>query len=332
MANMKPIEHINPFAGDYSFEAKTAKLPHYTQLENLAILQNRNPEQQAAQQIYSNWRPAVQNIASSGSASTGTPTNIVTNPPAPTDGGGGGDIYAGLKSDISAAWDQYLGSLQETTDTYLPQQRIAQEDIANTQRNLGTQTINTQKASSLRDIASNIRSAFQAGNIFLGNRGAGDSSATNQYAFAIQQEAAKQGSLLNEFVNTQLNNLNAQHSTQLSQISLWFSDAQRSARDLLASGQLSKMTDLNNLSKQILDTAISAKYQLERDTKDRYNALVSWALSNSTNMGQVREKMAQIPQAMGQMQVDSGGSYYSQPISGISTSKRRTDAFGNVIS
>ena len=133
MANMKPTGHVNQFANPYSFEAKTAKLPHYTQLENLAILQNRNPEQQAAQQIYSNWRPAVQNIASSRSASTGTPTNIVTNPPAPTDGGGGGDIYAGLKADISSAWDAYTGSLESIGNEFLPQQRTAQENIAQSQ-------------------------------------------------------------------------------------------------------------------------------------------------------------------------------------------------------
>lgn len=208
-----------------------------------------------------------------------------------------------MRSDISNAWDSYLGSLGDIGSTYLPQQQTAQNDIVNSQLTQGQNTINDQKTSSLKDIANNVKNAFQAGNIYLGQRGAGDSSAANQYSFAINQEGQKQTANLNQFVNTQLNNLQSQHDQQISSIANWFSQAQGQLKQQIAQGGLGKQQDLNALSQNILNQAISAANAVKSDTSARYNALVSWAANNSHNVGELQQNIQGIPQALG-MPVD----------------------------
>lgn len=219
------------------------------------------------------------------------------------------DPYAQLKAEISSGWDQYLSGINDIGETYLPQQRTAQENIANSQLEQGQNTINQQKAKSLRDISGNIRNAFQAGNVFLGARGAGDSSAANQYSFAIGQEANKQTGNLNEFVNGQLSNLQSTHDQQIQSIAQWFAEQQSAIKQAVAQGQLNKSRDIQNISRSILDQAISAANQVKSDSSNRYNALLQWAANNSQNVGQLQQNIAGIPRQFAPAQVDSTGNF-----------------------
>src|SRR3990167_4746792 len=268
-------------------------------------------------------RPSVQGVSTGGGGG-------VQQVSQPSGGGGGGgdgggfnvpDYVDQLRNEISSAWDAYTSSLGNTANQFLPQQRTAQEGIAQEQLSLGQKTIGTQKAASLRDIGSNIRNAFQAGNIYLGNRGAGDSSATNQYSFAIQQEAAKQGSQLNEFVDTQLNTLQSQYNTQMGLIANWFSEKQMEVQNMIANGQLNKAQDINSLSMSILNNALQAKAQIEANAQTRYNALLEWAGNNATNLQQLGANIRGIPQAMSNIQVDASGNIAQQPW-GTTTKKK----------
>jgi hypothetical protein len=239
--------------------------------------------------------------------------------------GGGSNIPSmedQLRGQISSAWDQWTNEMGNIGNQYLPEQRTAQENIANTQLQAGQGTINTQKAASLRDIANTTKNAFQAGNIYLGLRGAGDSSAANQYNFAVSQEAAKQSGQLNEFVNTQMNNLQSTHDQQIQEIALWFSEKQQAIKEAIANGQLNKSQDINNLSMNILNNAISAANQVKADTSARYNALVEWAGNNSTNLQQLGSNIRGIPQAMGNVQMDSSGNIQQQPVGQLTTKKK----------
>lgn len=234
-----------------------------------------------------------------------------------------------LKSSIGNAWDTYTNSLNDTANTFLPQQSQAQQDIVNSQLTQGQNTINSQKASSLRDIANNTRNAFQAGNIYLGTRGAGDSSAADQYSFAVNQQAAKQGSQLNEFVNTQLNTLQSQHDQQISSIANWLSQQQEAVKQQIASGQLNKAQDINSLSQNLLNQAIAAKNQVTQNAQNQYNALMSWAANNSHNLGTLQSNIAGIPHALGNVQVDSSGNIAQAPIPfGGGTTNNQNGLFG----
>lgn len=234
--------------------------------------------------------------------------------PSPDNGGSRPteDPYAQIKAEISGAWDSYLGSLGDIENNYLPTQADAQRGIATSQYDQGVDTVNSQRVSSLRDIGSNIKNAFQAGNIFLGSRGAGDSSAANQYSFAIGQQANKQKAQLNEFVNTQLNTLKSTRDQQLNSIASWLAEQQAAVKQAIASGRLSKQQDINNLSRSILDRALGAADEIKKEASNRYNALVEWSMANSSNMGELKRNIAAIPQTFGAPQVDSRGNFMVQ--------------------
>lgn len=240
------------------------------------------------------------------------------------------DWYDQAFNSINSAWDAYNNSLGQISG-YLGDQRTSQENIANSQFTQGQDVINRQKATSLRDIANTTKSAFQAGNNYLGSLGAGDSSGANQYSFAINQQAGKQTGDLNNFVSGQISNLQAQHDQQIQQIAGWFANAQQELKQQMAQGQLGKGQDLASLSRGMLDQAISATNQIKANTQNQYNALVQWAASNSTNMGQLQQNIAQIPQAMGQLSMVGGAPASNRLAYGGSVPNQndKTDIFGN---
>lgn len=243
------------------------------------------------------------------------------------------DPYAAVRNDISSAWDSYLSGLGDTSN-YLNDQSNAQRGIADTQFTQGQDLINNQKSQSLRDIANTTKNAFQAGNNYLGSLGAGDSSAANQYSFAINQQAGKQTGDLNNFVNQQLQTLQGTHDTQINQIAQWFAQQQEALKQQIASGQLQKGQDLSNLSKGILDQAIQATNQLKSNTQNQYNALVTWAANNSTNLGQLQSNIAGVSSAFapGALQTSGGtGKPGSMALYGGAPTNQKTDIFGNII-
>lgn len=248
------------------------------------------------------------------------------------------DPYAAIKGQIGSAWDSYLSGLGGVGD-YLNQQQTSQNGIADSQLAQGQNTINSQKANSLRDIASTTRNAFQAGNDYLGSLGAGDSSAANQYSFAINQQAGKQTGDLNNFVNGQLSNLQSQHDQQVQSIASWFSQQQAALKQQVAQGQLQKGQDLASLSENILNQAMQATNQAKANTQNQYNALLSWAAGNSANVSQLQGNIAAIPQTMGQISLFGGqgggtGAGATPSYGGYvapTTNQQQTDVFGNRI-
>ncbi len=211
-----------------------------------------------------------------------------------------------LKNQISSGWDNYLNSLGGLQGG-LNDQRTAQENIANSQYDTGVNTLNSQKAKSVRDISQNISNAFKAGGTYLGNMGAGNSSATDMLTYALGREGSKQTGNLNEYVSNQLQQLGSAKDQQINQIASWFADAQNQIKQQIASGQLNKSRDIQALSQGLLNQALQAKAQVEQNAQSQYNGLLSWAASNSQNLGQLQQNIAGIPQALGAPQIDSSG-------------------------
>lgn len=218
-----------------------------------------------------------------------------------------------LRNSISSGWDNYLSSLNGL-NTGLQDQRTAQENILSSQLQSGKTELEGQKARSLRDVATNISGAFQAGNNFLGLRGAGDSSAANQYQFALTKEAAKQSNAVNEFTNSELNKLQASYDQGIQGVASWFANAQNELKQLIASGQLNKEQDIQALSRDILNNALAQKAQIEQNSQSRYNALLEWATNNSQNIGQLTQNIAAIPRAFGSPTIDSRGNLFQAPV------------------
>jgi len=209
---------------------------------------------------------------------------------------GSGDQYSALRNDISSAWDAYINSLGGQ-EQYLNEQKAAQEGIANTSLAESQRQVGEQKATSLRDIQETARNAFQAGNNYLGSMGAGDSSAANQYKFAVDQQLLKQVGELNNFVSSSQQKIQSEHDIQIQQIAQWFAQQQQALKQLMSQGQISKAQDLNNLSKGILDQAIAWTNQVKTNTMNQQNALAQWAMNNSTNVNQLTQNMSAIGQS-----------------------------------
>lgn len=307
----------------------------------------------------------------------GTRTTTQTTNPVQTQGQGGGggeyvDPYAGLSNDISSGWDQYLGSLDNQLYG-LGDQRTAQEGIANSQFNQGVNTLDLSKtqgldqlgnqrvqaeqnqAKTLRDLGSNLKNSFMAGNVYLGSRGAGDSSAANQYAFALTKMGSQQrGDImnntsnimndisgretnLNNIYNTEKKNLQEGLNQQISGIAQWYSNAVQNLQAQKAQGQLSKSQDLQSLSKDILNQALSQLSSIQQSAQQRQSSLDSWAMSNSQNLSQLKQNLSsvaspsyQLPQSQsltGTPQFTSDGRIFVPPGYGTNTTEKKTTLF-----
>lgn len=178
------------------------------------------------------------------------------------------------------------------------------------------------QAKNLRDLSDQMQNQYQAGNVYLGARGAGDSSAANQYGYALQKlgnrsrgdvmsqtqsqmgDIGAQRAKVNNIFTQETGRLDTEKSNQLLQVSNWFQQAQQQIQQAKATGQLSKGQDLANLSRSILDQAIQRLQTIDTNTINQKNALTQWAMNNSTtvqglqqNFNQLGSFQAQLPQS-----------------------------------
>lgn len=276
------------------------------------------------------------------------------------------DPYAGLRGEISSGWDQYISSLDQQLES-LSGQRKSQEEIAQSQFNkgvntldlsktqalgrLGTETtqVNQNQARTLRDLAENIRNSFMAGNVYLGARGAGDSSAANQYSYALTKLGTQQRSDItqntaniladingrmtnvNNIYDTEKRNLQESLNQQIAQVAQWFASAQQTIQQQKAQGALGKSQDLANLSRDILNQGLSAIQMVQQQAANRQSALDSWAISNSTNLNQLKQNLQtvstpeyQLPTARALPQMTWGGAVASAAPIGFGYSQSDT--------
>lgn len=276
-------------------------------------------------------------------------------------GGGGGDtrspedIYRDqVRGDIENGYNSYFGYLDELFNS-LPGQANNQNQIVQntTNQNISDLDATTNQSKSdlltqrrkvdenqnknLRDLSDNIINQSLAGSIYLGSRGAGDSSAANMYSYALNKQGNKQrgdiiaqsDSIRNDISDreSRVNNIYTQEKSRimtdsqnkLLEVAQWLAQQQNAVKQAKASGQLDKSKDLAQLSSQLLNVAISRAQQIDADGRNRMAALESWAMSNSRNINELKSNLSQIstmnpnlPQAqqlVGTPTVDSAGNY-----------------------
>jgi hypothetical protein len=278
-----------------------------------------------------------------------------------TSGSGGGvDPNEAIRNQLSSSWDSYFRSLDDQYNA-LPgkeqdMQGIARNSYDQSVRDIGFEQENNQalldkqyrkneenQVRSLQDIADNIRNLYRSGNIYLGSRGAGDSSAANQYSYAVTKLGSKQrGDVLNQTrsiqndiadreaqlgrtVMSEKAKIKTDFDNKVLEISTWLKDAQEQVKQARANGELQKGQSLAQLSQDIYNQATNRLLQLENNATERTNALVSWATSNSANINQLKANLKEVSnitatnptfsQLSGSPQVDAQGNmrtYWSQ--------------------
>ncbi len=150
---------------------------------------------------------------------------------------------------IGNQYDTILGGLDQLLG-FLPGQQQTSSDKFGRQRDFSrsqvadalTQTmgrfggyendlIEGQK-STLRDLSSDVRNAFQAGNIYLGTKGASNSSAAGMYSRGIQQAANRNRADVMRQTQSNLADLNIRRSeaeaaaqSQYNEIDNWFNES-----------------------------------------------------------------------------------------------------------
>ncbi len=276
----------------------------------------------AGKMSWTNQGYAPTNQVLSGSTSSGLNTgggnNINSNPaPAP---------LQNQPSPEQILKDQYiseLNSLYGTIESGLDPQRTSQEQIVTNNYNQGLADLSTQKQIGLSDLgtqerklqesqkktlsslADNLRNAYMAGNVYLGARGAGDSSAANMYSYALTKLGNKQrGDVMSQTASytndirdreyklgltyqTAQKQLETEKQNQLLNIATWFYDAQNQIRT-------TKAGNIQNLSLSLLQNAINRLNTIDADYRNKSQTLTTWAANNSTNINQLKSNLAQV--------------------------------------
>ena len=263
------------------------------------------------------------------------------------------------RGEISSGYDQYFGELDAMLGE-LPSQRTAQEDIVGSQftqgvadlgaekelglADLGQQRTRTEssQAKNLADLAESIRNQFTAGQVALGARGAGDSSAVNQYSYALSKLGSKaRGDVMSqtsdimseidnrEFkLNTVFSNektrLGSERDQKISSIAQWFSEATNQIRQMKAQGQISKGQDLASITNNLLNQAMQQAQQVQAAYLNRQGMLEQWALNNQQSIQQARDNIS--TQANYSPIMPQAGAIAGQPI--FSGSTQNVPIFG----
>ena len=246
-------------------------------------------------------------------------------------GSSGGGIDTGEATNaINQGYDAYFASLNQIMNSYLPQQQQALLGGAeaqygqgvnslNTQRSLQQQGLNEQKGvvqgqqkKTLADISNNLRNAYMAGNIYLGARGAGDSSAANQYSYALTKLGSQQrGDVSGQYAGIQnqimgrenalattysgaVKDLEFQKNQRVNEVAQWFNEQQIALKQAEASGQLQKGQDLANLSQNLLQMAMQQLQTTQAEIANKRGMLDEWAMNNSTTIEGLKSNLQQV--------------------------------------
>lgn len=152
--------------------------------------------------------------------------------------------------------------------------------------------------STLRDLSSDVRNAFQAGNIYLGSKGASNSSAAGMYSRGIQQAANRNRADVKNQTEGNLADLNIRRTeaqaaaqTQYNAIDNWFntsvSDLEtqfNSRRQEIEMAKVNATSDemaaLNNLDMELWRSAQNVYNQLQLQ-QNQYSQSVSDAIGNA---------------------------------------------------
>lgn len=360
-------------------------LPEYGISENIS---GGNQWSNQTQPYFGSINPVAQNYSpvpsnyTGGTTSAGVNTDSLSTTTQQSPGYSGGSYYSApstptstsgtqqtsyslpsyedqMRNSINTGWDSYVNSLNEMLNSTLPGQKTAQENIANTsyqsgvnqlgtQKTASEQAVNKQQVSSLKDLAENVQNLFQSGNIYLGSRGAGDSSAANQYSYAISKmgtkargdimsQASERLNQISDIYNSEVNRLQSERDTRINEVADWFNNAKGTIMQQIGSAGLNKQKDIQALATNMYNQALQATQAIQQEAAQRQQILQTWAANNATNVQQLIGNLRQVQQLpqfqginSGMPQVTSEGNYYVPMGYGTNTTQKR-DIFGNII-
>lgn len=218
-------------------------------------------------------------------------------------------IYQGLNPQAEAQRGTVRNQYQQGMNTYGSQLTQGKADLASTRED----TLKNQETT-FKQLADAMRNQFMSGQVMLGSRGAGDSSAVNQYSYALTKLGNQQrGDVATNTANiidnindrefklqntydTETQNIALERDNQLNSISQWLAEQQNAIRQLQAEGQLRKGQDMQSLAMNAYNQAIARANQANEIAANKSSMLQQWALNNASNIQQMKANMGAISQ------------------------------------
>lgn len=206
--------------------------------------------------------------------------------------------YSNFQNDLDVVYSQ-VGNRQ---DTLLRQIREAasgqrgtletQRDIANQRLGAEEQGIQSEKKSGLRNIANQVRKQLQTGNVLLGTRGAGSSSAAELLPLALAEEQGQSRSDLLGQSNSQL----AQVGLRKGEVEAQFQDNAQRLEQWKAEQEQAAMAEYDNLRTQIRRQQAGAR-------REERVALANLAIDAANRLGSKLDQIqSQFSQATKELQ------------------------------
>lgn len=241
-------------------------------------------------------------------------------------GSGSGSSYADqLYASLGSAYDKMSGDLnpmydrrkQGIEDIYnsgvqnIDLQGQAGQDTLNTQR----QGVETNQVRSLKDLSNAITQSYGSFSNKLGNMGAGDSSASRvMLPYALSRTEAQQRGQLNRTTADQMSKINESEAKLKSDVMIeknkleqgkigemgalgeWFDNAKMQISQM-------RLGDAKAAGEQVMSQALSRLNQIQTNYDNKASALQSWAVSNSSNLAQLKSNMSAMtdPALLGSM-------------------------------
>jgi len=274
--------------------------------------------------------------SSGGSSSTGTATNgsqQYTSPAGPSaPSSSSGPSYGDQqRQSIENQWGSYFSDLDRQAGVLPETQKSLEGQVQNMYTDQAGQVTssrdssladlgkarsdtNTRQVAGLRDLASNMRNMLQAGQIYLGARGAGDSSASNMYSYALSKVSNQnRANLLNKAQETyanidlqtnkvkqvaqdQMNRLTSWKNNELLKISDYIRGEQAKIASARAQGYQLKEEAVRNLNQQIYSQAQQMLANIDAQASAYKQGLVQWATTRAQSLEELKKNLAGMSQ------------------------------------
>jgi hypothetical protein len=340
----------------YSTGYSTAQLPYSVQPNASTPSGSAYYAPQSSTPVYNNPQNYLSsNPASSLQGTLGASTSSggssgQSSSSVPAGGGGNGGSSGGSST---PNYDALMNSINDIANqglAGLEPQKQAQEAIANNSYGQGVSDLQAQQTEgnaqlatqsrkanenqtkTLYDLNDALRNSFNSGANILGGLGAGDSSAVNQYSYALTQQGNKnRGNVMAQTASIQndindriaslqrtvtqgIKQLDTEKANTLQSIAQWYASAQNQIR-------ATKGQNVVALGQQALSNAIQAVQQAQADFAAKQNSLMQWAENNATTINQLKSNLQEVASYSPTLPtagainglngtVSSGGGYY----------------------
>lgn len=214
-----------------------------------------------------------------------------------------GSAYNKMEGDLTPMYDrraQGINDIFNSANQGIDLQGQQGQNTINSQR----QGVETNQVRSLKDLSNAITQSYGSFSNQLGNMGAGDSSASRvMLPYALSRTEAQQRGQLNRTTADQMSKINESEAKLKSDVMIeknkleqgkigemaslgeWFDNAKMQISQM-------RLGDAKAAGAQVMELALKKLQGIEDTYNNKKTALESWALSNSSNLAQLKQNMS----------------------------------------